>query len=910
MVERVYLGWDQPFSKRAVAWLLDRRGEMPEMLVVVPTAQSGRRLREALAEAGGALLSPRVATPGSLLAGSAEDAASDWIEYVAWVEALESVADWSDYSALFPKPPPGDGDWASGLARELAALRQSLQESGTTLATAAIKLRETPEADRWAALAALEKRVEALYDAWGLQSRSRILSKGVALPADVTRIVLAGVAGIPPLLEISLRKWPGKTTVLLGAPESAAADFSDLGKPLPIWTERNHPAPSGSLQVAADARQQASEALRVVADAATPSCELALASADPDVAAELALAFTRAGWTSFLPSAPAVTAGLARWFSVWAKWLADPKLAVMADLLALPETSVLVGGRRAQKAKALANARDRWMVVRSADLRRQLAALDDEKKARATDAEEICQAAETLEKMRAAFLGSDFITPMTRLLETISKTGETTADAVLGLSTWLAEAAPVIGRLKREARFWVDLMVAQIPSPPPLPPEDRVLDVQGWLEIFHEPGSHLVLCGMNEGSIPSRGGGEPWLGEAARNLLGLTSDADRAARDGYLYHALLESRRDRGRVDVFCGKTGGSGDVLLPSRLLLAATREELPARVQSLFRDIEPPDASLRWHADWQWQPPLKEAPKRVSVTALASYLACPFRFYLNSVVRMQSPEPDRAEWSARDFGTVAHEVLENWGRDTEAREFEKTEVLHAWLSNDLDRAVLDRFGDRPPLAVRIQTESLRNRFQHFARHQGVARVEGWEIVDVERKVEMEFGNAVLVGRIDRIDRNRGTGRVRVFDYKTGVVKFGVEDAHRKKFGARTLRPEHWDDDCPAIFETEIKGKTTECYWLNLQLPLYAVALVRRGQELPVPCYFTLPSSAGDAGILAWDDFSQSDMEAAEKCAEWIMAKIAAGIFWPPAEKVAYDDFKALAAGRLLGEMCAIPGA
>ena len=50
MVERVCLGWDRPFLLRAVEWLLARRDELPRMLVVVPTAQGGRRLREALAE--------------------------------------------------------------------------------------------------------------------------------------------------------------------------------------------------------------------------------------------------------------------------------------------------------------------------------------------------------------------------------------------------------------------------------------------------------------------------------------------------------------------------------------------------------------------------------------------------------------------------------------------------------------------------------------------------------------------------------------------------------------------------------------------------------------------------------------------------------------------------------------------
>ncbi len=42
----------------------------------------------------------------------------------------------------------------------------------------------------------------------------------------------------------------------------------------------------------------------------------------------------------------------------------------------------------------------------------------------------------------------------------------------------------------------------------------------------------------------------------------------------------------------------------------------------------------------------------------------------------------------------------------------------------------------------------------------------------------------------------------------------------------------------------------------------------------------------------------------AAEGCAGWVASQIAAGIFWPPAEKVTYDDYSILAAGRNLEEM------
>ena len=75
-VSRHFLPWDRPLLPQAVAWLArDWSGTGPldlaRWLVVVPTRQAGRRLREALAEhaaeAGQAVFPPRVVTPESFI---------------------------------------------------------------------------------------------------------------------------------------------------------------------------------------------------------------------------------------------------------------------------------------------------------------------------------------------------------------------------------------------------------------------------------------------------------------------------------------------------------------------------------------------------------------------------------------------------------------------------------------------------------------------------------------------------------------------------------------------------------------------------------------------------------------------------------------------------------------------------
>jgi ATP-dependent helicase/nuclease subunit B len=910
MVDRVFLGWNRPFLTRAADWLLERCDELPRWLVVVPTSQGGRRLRETLAERSGALLSPRFVTPGSFLKTADPDVAPDWMERVAWFETLQETDDWQAYQDLFPEAPEAGGDWAGGLASEMVALRHALQENGLTLASAARKLAGTIEAGRWDALGRLETLMERKLRAWGMKSRSRVLAGGLPIPDGISAIVLAGVTEMPPLVEQALLAWNKPVTALIGAPEDEADAFSTIGKPLACWSERTMPWPEGgrgAVRLVADPRQQAAEAWRAVTESQKTSDEVALGTADSELGDEIARVFTSGGWTAFHPAALPLTTGLDRWMKVWSGWLADPKLSVLADLLTLPETGILVGGRRAQKAERLCRLRNDWMVIRPDDLRHRMGTADFRSDTQQEAAEDLLEATAKLERWRADMLRGDFVGTMQRLLELLGSTSVEARNQADAMANWLIEATPLMHQVERGPGFWLDAMLAALPSPPPLPPEDRVIDVQGWLELYLEPGSHLVLCGMNEGKVPARNSGDPWLGEAACKHLGLRVNADRAARDAFLYQTMLESRSGDGRVDLICAKSGAGGEALLPSRLLLAANRDELPQRVKFLFRELEPPEAGLRWHADWRWQPRRVAVPKRLGVTSLATWLACPFRFYLKHGLNMQSPEPGRVEWNARDFGTVAHEVMERWGRDAEARDFSKTEAIHDWLANELDRIVIEWFANKPPLAVRLQAAALRQRLQWLARVQACSRAEGWEIIEVEHKFEIPLGDSLIVAKIDRIDRHRETGALRVIDYKTGKVD-GVDKAHRRKVVAATKLPAHLGVDSPALYSGQEKGKPVDFRWLNLQLPLYALAVRNRDGVIPQPCYFTLGNTEAEVAIREWGEFSEADLAAAETCAGWVAGQIANEVFWPPAETVAYDDFAILAAGKSLDEVFAPP--
>ncbi len=377
-------------------------------------------------------------------------------------------------------------------------------------------------------------------------------------------------------------------------------------------------------------------------------------------------------------------------------------------------------------------------------------------------------------------------------------------------------------------------------------------------------------------------------------MLGLPNGETRAARDAYLLSAMLAARQADGRADLLLAKASAGGDALMPSRLLLAADGEELARRVNELFRAVEPPESGLAWTMDeaWRWQPRQSDARPTLSVTAFSDYLACPFRFYLKHVVRMGAPEPERVEWNARDFGTVAHVVLERWALDEKARDFSKTEAIEEWVHAELDRVVAERFGQNPPLAVRIQSTALRQRLSWFARVQACERAAGWRVAEVEKNFSIDLDGVEVRGQVDRIEVN-DDGRKRILDYKTTAAAGEVEKAHRVRVVANTRWPKHLEE------VEEVRSADGKKRWKNLQVAFYSAAL----GDVDEIGYFALGATEGDVKLSLWDGFGKEDEESALACGRWVVGQIKAGAFWPPAERVTYDDFECLALGRSLEE-------
>jgi hypothetical protein len=249
--------------------------------------------------------------------------------------------------------------------------------------------------------------------------------------------------------------------------------------------------------------------------------------------------------------------------------------------------------------------------------------------------------------------------------------------------------------------------------------------------------------------------------------------------------------------------------------------------------------------------------------VTEFRDYLACPYRYYLRHRLRLEGLADQAQELDGGAFGSLAHEVLGEFGRSDAAGSTDAEEIA-AVLEAELAGAVKRIYGGRPLSSIRVQQEQLAARLRAFARWQATHAADGWRIERVEEGpppekalLDVDDRPIGLRGRIDRIDVHEATGRRIVLDYKTSDRVETPERSHR--------RP-----------------KTG---WVDLQLPLYRHLARALGIDGPVGLgYIALPKDVARVGLLE-AEWSDVDLADAEEAARQVVRDIRAGKFWPPAD-------------------------
>jgi DNA helicase-2/ATP-dependent DNA helicase PcrA len=186
------------------------------------------------------------------------------------------------------------------------------------------------------------------------------------------------------------------------------------------------------------------------------------------------------------------------------------------------------------------------------------------------------------------------------------------------------------------------------------------------------------------------------------------------------------------------------------------------PARAfqTDMFASEAPRSRSASRTAEWIGLPPSSPL-NRLSATSIERYETCPLQFKLAQEWKLPTEVP-----AAVQYGAVIHRVLRTYFDSVRlARPLSEAQLIDLFREDLADSAIEDSY-------------------QHeLYQKQGIQQLKDFlavppanPVLHTEQGFEMRVGDAVLVGRIDRMD-DLGDNRVAIVDYKTGKPR-SQEDA------------------------------------------------------------------------------------------------------------------------------------
>ncbi|MBP7275533.1 MAG: PD-(D/E)XK nuclease family protein [Kiritimatiellae bacterium] len=906
---RRFFDWNRPALDCAVDYLTEGWSDGPldlrDRLIVVPTRQSGRRLRERLAAAaatrGTGVLMGLVETPAFLFRPphGPSPLTSDVAAEVFWMRTLERASR-EILDPLGPSARSAEPVARMAVAAHVAALRSLLCEERHTIASLAEAFDRVgnEEAERWTALRELEKLYAETVHAAGWRDDSeakRSAAERPVVPPGIRRVAVLFTPDPPPLALFALDQWAKSLPVdiCVHAPADLANTFDEWGRPDPVaWSKRALSLDPTQVEICEDVASVA-ERVRVIA-AERPVGEragLVVGVADAQTAARIAMALARDGIGTFDPAGtPAGQRSLFKLVDRLLRLARDGRIESLRELLRHPHALRRLKKGMAPEADLLAlfdELEQRHLPVSHAAARDAVSRFEpaDPAPSRGRKKQALAAALECVEGWLRCLNEGPWSKSIPGVLENIfegfaadeplSEEARVLSDALSSL----AELEPHCANRDEAAEVLRKFLRSKTIN---ARRREQDLELAGWLELAWDDAPAVLLTDLNDGRVPETIIGDPFLPDGARGRLGLRDNRRRYARDAYVLETLVRSRPPD-HLRGFTMRLSDRGDRLQPSRLLFQCDPGQLALRASHFFSGRSPAFPSHERKPGWVLRgpdPASAASTDRLSVSKLKTYLLCPFDYYLQNLLRLGDPIEPAGELDARAFGILTHEVFEAFARSDEKDSSDEgriEKVLHA----ELDRVFALRFGRAPGLPLRIQRDLLRQRLTYAAREQARWRKMGWRIDPerLEHKLSIPITDTCTVtGRVDRVDVNENTGATCVMDYKTVAIAKQPEQVHLKKMNVTPAELEY------AVVSGESR------IWQDLQLPLYVASCRGETSKNPVvAAYFCLPNAVSDTRILEWNGLNDELVNSALDCARGIFERVRAGVFWPP--RISFTD-------------------
>ena len=928
-----FLGWHAP-AIELVANKLEKLNELHpsdfrRATVVVPTAESGRRLREYMAErAGRPLLMPKIILAGQLIPSEGENVASEMETMAAWLQVLDG--------AMGDKPLP----WLMDVATQMQRVRKQLEQEArapeweydTARRFVQEYLQEPEEQweatlryeqERWESLRTTFASVDELLVHWELCPAEQKRSAELETPTRKGLVIIACVPELSPLNRLYLQRLAdtgsARVEIWVNAPAEESSRFDVYGQPVAVISEGSHARmgwsecpihipstgsdtsstcdtihPTGSVQAFGLKVKELAGGYH--------SDEALLASCDNSLSPILVSAFLPE-WQVNMPEARSLLsteAGrlplqLKNACSAWCQanvgsnrtledfftllrnrtlqCILDPAPAPASFNRYLTDLCMVhlpgsVGHLRHLMQRELQENENteaekqllrRYLSYTEATIQLVEDCLDTERMP-----ERLCELAAALQQ----HLNAPEWKRAARMLTECLREAAALVTSPVTSSQPLFALALLTHFVEKQAAVALEGAMES----------DQSITLRGWRELCFARESRIILAGMHDGYVPERMPADAYLPNAYRSFLSMTNDTSRCARDSFLLTALLHSR-PAGSVHFVLSSSSVDGTPIAPSSLLLRCnTAAETAERVNWLFSDPQTvganedydllpfitPDSGISDESTMESTGliapgianPYADPQYTYSPSAIKSFLSCPLRFWMERLLKIapgDALDEGKSEPDAAEYGTLLHAILQDITTrfdkaDESADCATLTAEMAAYAQECTFRHVATQYGDESgtlPIPIRILQRNLIKTVQEFAQQHAQELCNGWEVILREEKLCFQLpavdGSAPLLFdmRVDRVDRHRINGHMRVIDYKTN-------DSNP--------RATHWEKlspDAVALYEAYMPAALTlqnekddRFRWASVQLPLYAEALrqIYELEELPETAFYNMP--------------------------------------------------------------------
>lgn len=309
------------------------------------------------------------------------------------------------------------------------------------------------------------------------------------------------------------------------------------------------------------------------------------------------------------------------------------------------------------------------------------------------------------------------------------------------------------------------------------------IQIMGILETRNLSFKHVLIVGMNEGQWPKDGSNTSYIPYNIRKAFNLPTVEHQDAMQSYLFYRLLHSAENLWISYNNISEFNHNGE---PSRYIRQLQYEsDLTIKESSLVNPISAeatPTIAIEKdeHVLGQLNNFLvkdNESFKRLSPSALNTYIDCKLRFYFQHIEKIKEPDELLEDMDPSLFGNLLHGAMEQLYLDktswnaVDIREINHRldeAIRHSFVAQKLD--LHDKQTGRQLIAFEVIKEYMQ-RILAYDEKNTPFDILGIEATDyfVDFPIEMLNGSAKvgLKGIIDRIDKYDET--IRVLDYKSG---------------------------------------------------------------------------------------------------------------------------------------------